>query len=404
MAFPGQESTRPAWRLLMLCGVFALAACEESPAVLSVKAPTDASRVRIIIQPGQRVDFDFDLSTVTPIQRDRDLLLEFAADAEREATEGSVLLENFFGVSTPPTVRLKDNRIIASGEVIAVANAERKDALEMLLKDLGETAAGGSFVSAGIPLFSYLGSSLAERFRSRFSAADEAEASLAGGEAPPAARGATPLAQVRNILAIVHAARELAILQDYQGRLGELQETINRRNEMGVASRTDRDLIEAWMLNAEQKRAQFRTALDLARDDVENRDGTRPPAYSGYPTDWDARMPDKLDTLLEGVPGQDRAAVRQYWRLASLEAGNRQLQGQLKETLQQVHASILKQFEIGQRSLSDVLTSEKGLYENAIVSNDTEYRLCLAQAELYAVLDRLPSLEPDQWASSEVVK
>jgi len=388
----------------MLCGVFALAACEERPTVLSVKAPTDAGRVNIIIQPGQRVDFDFDLSTVTPIQRNRDLLLDFATDAERETAEGSVLLENFFGVSTPPTVRLTDNRIIASGEVIAVANAERRDSLEMLLRDLEAPAAGGSFVSAGIPLFSYLGSSLAERFRSRFSAANETEASLAGGEAPPAASGVTPLARVRNILEIVHAAKELAILQDYKGRLGALQETINRRNEMGVASRTDLDLIAAWVLNAEQKQAQFRTALDLARDDVENHVGTRPPAYSGYPADWDAMMPDELDALLEGVPGEDRAAVRQYWRLASLEAGNRQLQGQLKEKVQQVHASILKQFEIGQRTLSDVLTSEKGLYENAIVSNDTEYRLCLAQAELYAVLDRLPSLEPGQWPSSEVVK
>jgi len=401
---PGQELIRHAWRLLMLCGVFALAACEQHPAVLSVKSPSDAATVKIIIQPGQRVDFDFDLSMATPIQRNRDLLLEFATDDERETAAGSVLLENFFGVSTPPTVRLKDNRIIASGEVIAVANAERKDALEMLLRDLEAPAAGGSFVSAGIPLFSYLGSSLAERFRSRSSAADEAGTSAAGGETLPAATGDTPLARVRNILAIVHAARELAILQDYQGRLGELQEQIKLREERGIASRTDSDLIEAWVLNAEQKQAQFRTALDLARDDVENHVGTRPPAYSGYPAGWDAMMPDKLDALLEGVPGEDRAAVRQYWRLASLEAGNRQSQGRLKETLQKVHASILKQFEIGQRTLSDVLTSDKGLYENAIISNDTEYRLCLAQAELYAVLDRLPGLEPGQWPSGEVVK
>lgn len=388
------------WRHLMLCAAILLAACTQSPSVLSVSSPLNGEVDKYAVEAGQRIDFEFDLITVTPIQRNRDLHLEFDAELPGEAAGGRVVLEGFFGLVTPPTVRLKDNRIIASGELIAVANAERRDPLEALLENLAPAAGGGSVVSSGIPLFSYLGSSLAERFRSRYPEAVPVAASQAP-EGPAEARERAPsLAQLRYTLAIIRASNELAILQDYRQRINELQGQIDLRAESGVATRTDSELIAAWALNAEQKQARFQTALDIALDDFENQLGRRPPAYSVYPMTWDAQMPVKLETLLEALSGSERSAAREYWRLATLGSDNARLQRQLLAMMEKIHASILEQFQIGQRTLSDVLTSEKGLFENAIVSNDTHYRRHLAQAQLYALLDRLPKAEPDQWQAS----
>ena len=400
MSCPDFGRPRHAWRYLMLLVASSLLSCSERPVVLGVEAPLKADTVRYAVEPGQRVDFAFELSVVTPLQRERDLLLDFDADVAAGKAGGTVILENFFAVSTPPTVRLKDNRIIASGEVIAVANAERKDPLAEMLEQLEAPAAGGNIISAGIPLFSYLGSSLADRLREHYSAGDDAGSSETGGKDASVGNKASPLKRIRFALSIIHAANELGILEDYRHRVTKLQDDVIRRMEAGVARRSEADLIAAWVLNAEQRQAQFRTALDIALDDFENGVGVRPPAYTGYPAAWDAQMPGSLDVLLQELPEKDRASARQSWRLASLEAGNLKLLHRLQEVMQRFHDAAEKQFQIGLRTLSDLLTSEKGLFENAIVTNDARYRLYLAQAQLYAAMDQLPDPDPAAWQAS----
>ncbi|MFT6269584.1 MAG: hypothetical protein ACJAVV_002410 [Alphaproteobacteria bacterium] len=376
----------------------------------------------IEVKANQDVDFQFDLSHVAVARKSDDLTITFlqmSTDAPNTVT-----LEKLFSVTPAPIIHLLDNSTTTpEGVITAVWQLEKQevqssiDAIQALIEsgddiDLPATAAGNS-VTSSVPLFSFLGGNLSERFRAYFSSdssadtnpvPDESETVINAVDSSSRNTNNTQINELQKTslsLAIVHSQKELEIHNAYKNSINEVYEQVKERADSGLGRLTDIAQVTLWVTQSKQKQAQIQMALDIALDDYEDLMGFRPATFNLYPDKWQEVAFPTLSEQLKKVAVHEQKEIRELWRLISLEKNNLYLQKQLIEVSNEVLDQVTAQFTIGQRSLGEVLSAYKSVYEYAIIENEMHYRAYIGLANLYALTGKLSTQVPAQWRTQQ---
>lgn len=368
----------------------------------------------IEIEENQRLDFQFDLSQVDIVRVADNLLITFLHISP--CVPNTVTLENLFSVSPTPIIHLVDNYTTTPEGVLEAISRIKEQQVQNSIEEiqaliesddvdieLPETAAGNPVVSS-VPLFSFLGGNLKDRFLSVFSSNSSSDTNHLSEQSSSINDTDDKINELRKTtlsLAIVHSQKELDIHSIYKIRIYDVYEQVKERVDSGLGNITDLAQVTLWVTQSKQKQAQIQMALDIALDDYEDLMGIRPAPFDLYPNKWQEAALPSLSNQLENIAEHKQKTVRELWRLVSLEKHNLLLQKQQIDMSEEILTQVVQRFNIGQTSLGEVLSAHKYVFEYAIIENQMNYRAYIALAKLYDLTGKLSTQLPTQWRTQQ---
>jgi hypothetical protein len=184
------------------------------------------------------------------------------------------------------------------------------------------------------------------------------------------------LAQIR--IATTGAAVRQA--NDHLEVARQIYQMIAEHAERGFGQGVDLDISTGSILQAELDVLEANYRLDLARDDHQNLSGERLSAASLPELEYP--LADGLAAAVQRVPEDRKKLARLYWRQAKFADEALVLVDKWHRIMDRVRTIYRDQFEIGQRTLNDLLSAQFAYYQVGIKKTSLEYELRSAQAWL----------------------
>jgi hypothetical protein len=256
---------------------------------------------------------------------------------------------------------------------------------------LGETAAGAGSPMAGMSVFGWL----ANRFgfdTPEVVAGASAALQTTGTTSMPAANQSPEILlpeKVRAQLLITRNGQILQAARNYQSMLVALEQKISERVSGGVSQGVDSELAKAWVTDAMLELNRASNRLMISIDSYEDRFGYRTNGPIPFPEGWDNRHEQSLESELTYLTDNQASGARRQWRILEMEQANLQLFLTRMHHLDAVRQAYYDQFDLGQRTLSDVIGSSRMFYDIEVQKIDTEYRLFDAHTQLLGPMGRL---------------
>lgn len=218
--------------------------------------------------------------------------------------------------------------------------------------------------------------------------ADEADGTASVTVAPSSAEDRI-LDQVLAQMMIARDGDIAAAAADYHERTVALQAEIKQRADGGGAGHVDVMLAESVNLNAELEQAEADFAFTLAIDAHQDRFGERLETAAYRP--WPSPPPADLAAVSDQVGSDRRAAARRHWRLMNFANKTLPMLERLQTMALDVREGYIQQFEVGQRSLTELQSAEEVVYRVRVRLAQRTYDLKTAEAWLLAVTGQLPA-------------
>jgi hypothetical protein len=272
------------------------------------------------------------------------------------------------------------------------------------LEDVLEpTAAGGGNPIAGLSVFGWL----ANRFGidtpelvSNVSASVPQTSSAVAPSAASAVSSALP-ARIRTQLLITRNYQLLEATQRYEIILQRLQENISERLRGGVSREVDMEVVKSWAMDAALEQSRANSRLLMSMDMHEDNFGYRIDSRSLFPQGWDSRHERSLDKELSYLDEAQAAPARRQWRTIEMERDSLEINLARLQHLNKVRSAYWNQFDLGQKSIEELIGVSRMYFDIEVQKIDTEYRLFDAQAQLLTMMSRLfegdlaPAVETD---------
>ena len=308
-----------------------------------------------------------------------DLLIRLPA--ERPDEDATIRLTGFVGAAADLALDIAGTAI-AGGSLNQVLQASPPGtAIRPADLSVTEPAAGPGGPLASVPVFGW--------FLSRLQGTSEAAAAEAIEPAAGDLQGAR-LAELLAGLELLKARRFEAAADDLVAGLKTFDELMAGLVESGRGTMADLDLTKGWLAMAKLEQAQARGAVTLALDAYQDRTGERPPPDALQPpAPRRVGLLDDLESFLGAVPEDRRAEARRAWRRMTQARDSLALRGQQLDKLERLRAAYRGQFDVGRRTISDLLSIERALFDSRVDLIEAESRVQAERGRALAAADRL---------------
>lgn len=344
--------------------------------------PDPGARVVVAVPPGAEIRVDpaaVDLAQAGLSLAGADLVL-------RPADGGVLVLKDFFAVLSPPATLVLGEAVLPADLLLAQ--------LAPMADELPVEAAAGPVAGGGGELFGLLQvvSWLIERVElvpGAVAAEEAAARQLAQAGAPPAAGQAEPprFAQMRAQLLIAREAEIARLAVDYETVTATLLAQLHSLIAVGHGGRLELAQAGAFHLEAQLEARDAGFRLAQAVDAHQDAHGERLET-AAFPV-WSTPPPTGLAAVSAEVAEGERAAARRYWRQARHARETISLLESLIALAEEIRDAYRQQFEIGQRTLAELETAEKTVFQAQVRLVQRRAELLIAEAWLLAATGQL---------------
>jgi hypothetical protein len=262
-------------------------------------------------------------------------------------------------------------------------------------QDLGdvleETAAGSGGPMAGLGVFGWL----ADRF------GIGTPRMVADASATPSSEESTRAvlagfvseveltSKIRSQLRVTLYKKVLEAASDYEATLFLLLDVMTERAASGVSHSTSLELLKGSTMDASIEKQRATSRLLMAVDSHEDTFGYRIGPPTEFPADWANRHEQTLEEELHFFDQSQQPLARRLWRSIEMERATVVMYRIRLQHLDSVRRGYTDQFNIGQRSIEDIVGISRVYYdiETQMISN--QYRLYDVQAQLLGEMGRL---------------
>lgn len=346
--------------------------------------PTAGQRITVPIKPGTEIRFgsELNLEDVFVEMQGSDLLVHFAKG-------GELLLQNFFAALNPPATVAYQKNVPISAETFRSAATGGMTKLKKIaifsnaLSNV-EAAAGGPVAAGGGELFGLL--KVASWLIERIDLVSKAEAAPRDGN--DASASSLQFAQLEAQMQIYLEGALLKEAQNYEAVTATIQENVAATVNRGASSKVDLDVAKGFLLEArlEVKDAAFRRLVAI--DAHQDRFGKR--LEKAAAPVWPAPPSDQLSVLTAKIAAAKHATVRQNWRRISYAKDTIKLLESLTVLTQEIARAFRDQYSLGRRTVNELISSEKALYQARVQLLHRNVAKLRAEAWLLSAMGSLP--------------
>ena len=272
------------------------------------------------------------------------------------------------GADNPPTIL-----IVGETEISHIGDALSQ--ISTAVGGGGGRAAGGGGEAFGIiQVVSWL--------LNRLNPVSSAQAA----ELPPGSTGGL-FPQMKAQLLIARETGIVNIAQIHVTAAVRLVTNIKRLAIAGHASDVDVDRVEIHLLEARLELRDARFRLALAADAHENEFGERLESR-GFPM-WKTAPPTELNAITEGITADQTKLARTFWRQARHARETRDLVRQLVSFAEKANRAYERQFELGQRTITELLSAQRLVFDARVQLVAREADLAIAESWILAAHGKL---------------
>ena len=352
---------------------------DEAADQLILTAPEPGKRVTLLPEPGQALVLDLASDRSEPQMRllGRDLVIWFPG--ARLEDDSMIVVEGYADMSPPPD--LETRYYSWPGSLLLQLALDTPPG--GLIDPLGmapDAAAGGSPV-ASLPVFGWFVSRL-----QGFMAASAAESPQLAESDEQAAR----LAVLLSGLDVIRA-RDLKKASDrLVTEIEALAELIDQLVNAGRGGKHDVTLVVGWRSVVRYEQIQAEAGTAMALDNYEVLTSTRPALDAFEATAGrDDALAEEVDAFLDKVPEDKQTDARQVWRRWSLARTGIRFRREHLTSLEALRDAYRAQFDIGLRSVQDLLSIERALFDARADLIDTQHILSANRGRALAAIGDL---------------